>query len=204
MKNHDRYILTAMLVALICVISYHWIDRPVTEMFLSLRGTWLTAIFKQLTRLGESQWYLAGGLLLWLRYRKSDPTLSSGGLLLFSSVALSGIAANIAKSILGRARPRLYDHHDIFGFDFFHIDYAWLSFPSGHSATAFSAASALALMFPRYRVICYCAAALVASSRVILAQHWVSDIVAGSFLGLMTTLLLYHKHFRRSMHEQPV
>lgn len=189
------------IIILVCASSYVWLDRPVTDFFLDLRESMLYQIFKQITRLGESQWYLAGGLLLWLFYRKKDSLKAGGGLLLLSSVALSGIAANILKSFLGRARPRLYIHEQIYGFDFFHIEYAWLSFPSGHSATALGAASALALIFPRYKLFFYGLGITIAASRVILAQHWLSDVIAGSFLGLAATLLLYHKHFRKTMHD---
>ncbi len=197
-------VITGLAVlTLFCAASYVCLDRPVTDFFLDLRESMLYKIFKQITRLGESQWYLAGGLLLWLFYRKKDPFKAGGGLLLLSSVALSGVVVNILKSLLGRARPRLYVHEQIYGFDFFHIEYAWLSFPSGHSATALGAASAMALIFPRYKTFFYAAGITVAASRVILTQHWLSDVIAGSFLGLAVTLLLYHKHFRKTMYDKP-
>lgn len=188
---------------LVCTASYIWLDRPVTDFFLDLRESMLYQIFKQITRLGESQWYLAGGLLLWLFYRKKDPLNAGGGLLLLSSVALSGIIAYTLKSLLGRARPRLFDHHQIYGFDFFHLEYAWQSFPSGHSATALGAASAMALIFPRYKIFFYIVGGIVAASRIILAQHWLSDVIAGSILGLATTILLYNKYFRKTMYDKP-
>lgn len=192
----------SIILFFLCAASYIWLDRPLTDIFLELKGSVFYQTFKQITKLGESQWYLGGGLLLWLFFRKKDPRKAGGGLLLLSSVALSGIAVNILKSILGRARPRLYIHEQVYGFDFFHIEYAWLSFPSGHSATALGAASALALIFPRYKTVFYIAGITIAASRIILTQHYLSDVLAGSFLGLATTLLLYQQHFRKTMHEQ--
>lgn len=190
------------VLSLSCVAGYFWIDRPLTDFFLEFKGGALYQTFKHITRLGESQWYLFGGILLWLFYRNKNSLNASGGLLLTSSVALSGIAANILKSILGRARPRLYIHDQIYGFDFFHIEYAWLSFPSGHSATALGAASALALIFPRYKIILYMAGIAIAASRIILTQHYLSDVLAGSYLGAATTLLLYQLLFKQRMHEK--
>ena len=200
MQNNTIRLVTAVALAILCAASYLWMDLPVTDFLLATRPPLLTAIFKQITRLGESQWYLAGGLLVWLNFRKKDDRKASQGLLLFSSVAISGITANILKSLLGRARPRLYIHEQIYGFDFFHIDYAWLSFPSGHSATALGAASVLALCFPRLRIPFYAAGILIALSRVILTQHYLSDIIAGSILGLATTIILYQHSFRKKIH----
>ena len=192
------------ILLLFCTASYVWLDKPLIDFFLNYKETAFHQTFKQITKLGESQWYLVGGLLLWLFYRKKDSLQAGGGLLLLTSVAVSGIAVNILKSILGRARPRLYIHEQIYGFDFFHIEYAWLSFPSGHSATALGAASALALIFPRYKTAFYTAGIIIAASRIVLAEHYLSDVIVGSFLGLATTLLLYQQHFRKTMHEQPL
>lgn len=201
MSKNASVITGLAILILFCATSYVWLDRPIIEFFLLLRESAVYQTFKIVTRLGESQWYLFGGLFLWLFYRKNDTRIAGGGLLLLSSVALSGIAANILKSFLGRARPRLYIHEQIYGFDFFHIDYVWLSFPSGHSATALGAASALALIFPRFKLFFYAIGITVAASRIILTQHWLSDVIAGSVLGLVVTLQLYHKHFQKIMHD---
>jgi membrane-associated phospholipid phosphatase len=58
------------------------------------------------------------------------------------------------------------------------------SFPSGHAATAFAAATAVALLYPRLRVPVLALAALVALSRVYLGVHYWSDVLVGSLLGV--------------------
>jgi membrane-associated phospholipid phosphatase len=58
------------------------------------------------------------------------------------------------------------------------------SFPSGHAATAFAAATAVALVYPRLRVPVLLIAALVALSRVYLGVHYWSDVVVGSLVGV--------------------
>ncbi|HLS90450.1 MAG TPA: phosphatase PAP2 family protein [Limnochordia bacterium] len=57
------------------------------------------------------------------------------------------------------------------------------SFPSGHSALAFAVAKVAAESFPEVREAAYAAAALVGLSRVALGRHWMSDVVAGAWLG---------------------
>ena len=57
------------------------------------------------------------------------------------------------------------------------------SFPSGHSATAFAAATAVAIVSPRLRVPALAIAAAVGLSRVYLRVHFPLDVVAGALVG---------------------
>jgi undecaprenyl-diphosphatase len=57
------------------------------------------------------------------------------------------------------------------------------SFPSGHSLTAFAVTVPLSLYYPSYMYGLYFCAASIATSRVILGMHFLSDVVAGSAIG---------------------
>jgi membrane-associated phospholipid phosphatase len=76
------------------------------------------------------------------------------------------------------------------------------SFPSGHAATAFAAATAVGVLHPRFRAPLLALAVMVALSRVYLGVHFWSDVLVGSLLGvgigLATALLL-----RRGRGEPP-
>ena len=61
---------------------------------------------------------------------------------------------------------------------------ATASFPSGHAATAFAGAFALARFVPQVRTAFWLLALLVAVSRVYLGLHYPFDIVAGALVGL--------------------
>lgn len=70
-----------------------------------------------------------------------------------------------------------------------------LSFPSGHTATAFSSAQ---FMFREYRdenfwlsVCGYPVAAATGMYRVFNNRHWLGDIVAGAGIGILTTEAAY-------------
>ena len=57
------------------------------------------------------------------------------------------------------------------------------SFPSGHTAGSFAAATALAAFYPKDRPILLGLAAAVGLSRVYLGHHFPSDVLAGAAIG---------------------
>jgi undecaprenyl-diphosphatase len=57
------------------------------------------------------------------------------------------------------------------------------SFPSAHAAFSFMMATLLSFWFPRYRVIFYIAAGFIGWTRIYLALHYPTDVIAGALLG---------------------
>jgi undecaprenyl-diphosphatase len=64
------------------------------------------------------------------------------------------------------------------------------SFPSGHAATAFAAATAVGMLHPRLRAPLLVIAGMVALSRVYLGVHFWSDVLVGSLLGVAIGLVV--------------
>lgn len=66
------------------------------------------------------------------------------------------------------------------------------SFPSGHSASAFSLFSFLAIAFrkKRWGMFLFLVALVAAYSRIYLAQHFFNDVYVGSIIGVLCTLLM--------------
>jgi len=92
------------------------------------------------------------------------------------------IVTNLTKVLVDRARP---DIHRLTGF-------SGASFPSGHAATAAATFAAVALLLGRgrsQRVKAFLAAAAaaiavgVATTRVLLGVHWLTDVLAGLAIG---------------------
>ena len=96
-----------------------------------------------------------------------------------SSILAGGIISK-TKIITARERP---DHSNN------------RSFPSGHTQTAFVAAEFLHQEYKNQSVWIsiggYSAAAFVGIARVYNNKHWVSDVVAGAGIGILSTKLVY-------------
>ena len=76
-----------------------------------------------------------------------------------------------------------------------------LSFPSGHTAQAFLAASIVHTEFRHksqlYGIGAYTLATSVAALRMINTKHWQSDVVAGAGFGILSAHLAYLTHRNR-------
>lgn len=151
-------------------------------------------VFNTITRLGETAWILypagaaliAFSLLRGAANRKSATNRHSIMLAvyyLFTTIAFSGLLANLFKNLIGRARPPYVPEDLIWQSIPFGDNYDYASFPSGHATTAGALAVALALLLPRLRVFLIVAGIWIAVSRPALAVHFPSDVVAGFAFG---------------------
>jgi undecaprenyl-diphosphatase len=115
---------------------------------------------------------------------------------LFLAIFLPGVVTNILKHVLSRARPR-FAGDDPFAFKFldglrhvFDGNPQFASMPSGHATTAFAVAVAFGTLWPRLRPLLWTYAALIALSRVVIAAHHPSDVLAGAIVGCVGALLV--------------
>jgi membrane-associated phospholipid phosphatase len=177
---------------LLAVFSYIYIDRELALQCQTLQDTDLHETFRWITKAGDSLPYLTGSLALYLfsRYIRLNRIVADRMLFVFVSVAASGIAVDLIKPVLGRFRPKLYFTDGLYGFDFFHLKANFVSFPSGHAATAFAVATALMYLLPKYRHLWILFAVMVAMSRVIVTAHYLSDVIMGAYIGIMTVIVL--------------
>jgi len=151
--------------------------------------------FRAITDIGKSNWMLiptgaAIAVALVLRRRHIGFRNSAAyGLIastigfVFVSIGGAGLIANLAKNIIGRGRPKLFDQVGVLDFKPFAFDADWASFPSGHATNMFAFATVIGMLWPKGRVLLYTLAAWIAASRVLIGEHYLTDVVAGAILG---------------------
>ena len=152
-------------------------------------------VFRTITDIGRSNWILiptGAAIALAIVLRRNHMGFRNGaayGLIastigfVFVSVGGAGLIANLLKSIIGRARPKLFETVGQLELQLFAFDPDYASTPSGHATTIFALATVIAILWPRGRVLLYTAAAWIAASRVLIGAHYFTDVVLGAALG---------------------
>lgn len=201
LDRQGRWGLFHGMVAAAILLSIALLDRPAARLF-HVPDDRLTHWLHWITNFGEAWGWLIGfGLATLVCRIVADASRTIVGrerwnawmlvpLYLFLSVAVSGIAVDILKILIGRTRPKLLFRDELFtwGGPSFHPDH-W-SFPSGHVTTVASLAGALTVLWPRHAAAYWLLAALVALSRLGVGAHYPSDTIGGAWLGLMVALYL--------------
>jgi len=193
--NRFSLIFASLVMIVLIVISYMYIDKEVALWAFTLYEKPLFNAAEFLSHFGEATYPLVISALLWIFYKyKTKEVLKAyyAGLFFVINV-VTGVGVNVLKAFFAKARPLELQWHDIFGFSWFKIDSMYNSFPSGHTTTAFTVATLLALYFPRYTIAFYIYAVVMAAARVLSYNHYVSDVLAGALFATLSTLYMYQR-----------
>jgi undecaprenyl-diphosphatase len=167
---------------------FAWIvrlDGRLSEEVTDLRWWPLTHVME-----AASSWWVKGplfvavALLCDLLVKRAALRVPAVALVTLTSLLVASLASTAAKGVFERSRPPLAD----VGISAIGALPSSPSFPSGHAATAFGAAVALAVLAPAVRWWALLVATLVAVSRVYLGMHFTADVAAGAALGTAVAL----------------
>jgi len=112
-----------------------------------------------------------------------DKEISTTGRMLVESVLYSGLVVSVIKYAVGRSRPYTNEGpSDLFDYTF---QEANVSFPSGHTAIAFTVSTVLAKRIdnPIASVALYGLAGFTGYQRIYDNKHWFSDVFVGAAIG---------------------
>jgi membrane-associated phospholipid phosphatase len=120
---------------------------------------------------------------------KHDKQLQKNAAYMVGGFVVSSIVTQSMKRIIKRDRPYVTYPYIINRY----VGSSSYSFPSGHTSSAFSTATSLSLLFPKWYVIApsYLYAATVGYARMYQGVHYPSDVIAGALVGAGTAWLCY-------------
>jgi membrane-associated phospholipid phosphatase len=201
-----RWAIALLLTGAAVCICYFWLDKPI-------------AFFAH-AELGQSRWFyratqipeflapiaLLALLVLGVRAVAALPVTRSETVVLLCSVSLliANASKNQLKFLFGRTWPETWIQGNpslirdgVYGFHPFHSGAAFRSFPSGHTAVVCAVLAVLWLCYPRLRFVYACAAAAVIIGLVGANFHFLSDCIAGAFVGAWigwVVVMLWDRH----------
>ncbi|TYR76423.1 phosphatase PAP2 family protein [Rossellomorea vietnamensis] len=145
----------------------------------------ILSFFHMITHLGGARFTISAMLVMYL--------LAEQGTLLRKTVIIAMLALTVShliaagiKKLVKRIRPyAALPNANLYGHQF--KDH---SFPSGHTTAVFSITAPFMIHYPALIMVLLPVSLLTALSRVVLGVHYPSDILAGSFLGTVTAVLI--------------
>lgn len=216
MPVRELYKLAIGLFAVLALAlaSIYWWDQSLSAYFgeKSVHEFWF-GYFRPITTAGQGEFHFGfalGCIVIgwwankkpsWFRHqqmatpnsespRPLTEALGELGRRMLSALVIAGLFVQLLKFVIGRARPSVSPDFHPWVWDPFNHHWNFHSMPSGHSQTAFTTATILALYFPRFRYWFFLAAASIALSRVVLNAHSLSDVIVGSYIGIAVAYLV--------------
>lgn len=149
----------------------------------------LDLFFINFTYLGDGLFAVAVIILLMVLRRWSQAWQ------ILIAFLLSALLAQALKALFGMPRPwEVFEHGGKYAYFIDGVTRrGFSSFPSGHSTTVFTLATMLAIFEKnkRMNVFYVLTAVAVGYSRIYLGQHFLTDVLVGSFLGVLTAVLVH-------------
>jgi len=142
----------------------------------NFKGSFSNEIMKIANSLGSGELQLP---LLGLLYLSENEYNKNSAYLGFKAWLKAGIYTWILKVSIGRARP-CEETKGFFGPGFKH-----LSFPSGHTSSAFALATVMGERYQK-KLLAYTLATLVGLSRIYFNKHYPSDVLVGALIGYLS------------------
>ncbi len=188
--------LTACFAVLLLLMS-RWVDLPLTHAIERHVPPLVNDVFDQIGDLGDSEGYILAGLLLYVvslvgmrrgwtcPLRAGFERLARYSMLLLATMSIGGLITLVLKKVVSRARPEVLLEQGWHGLGVPFAGDPYDSFPSSHTLTAFAVAAVIGEIAPRWRLPLLLVAAVVAASRVINRDHFLSDVTAAAFIGIM-------------------
>lgn len=178
---------------LLIIISYIYWDAPVAQFFQSISfSPNIDIVVNIINDLGLGWSYILGlPIAAYIAKHYKRHRLTKILVFIWLGILFAGITCDLLKVILGRARPDALFQHLHNGFYWFQKSARYWSMPSGHATVITAAMAGCACFKPRYTLFFLSIAVIISAARVVLTQHYISDILAGMYLAITCVYFLH-------------
>jgi membrane-associated phospholipid phosphatase len=191
----NQWIIAFVAMVAAVVIAYQFVDRDIASYASAhfQKKPWfdaMTQIPEWLARLALVVFVLSAAYAL---IGRALPRPLVVGLLASASLVIASAIKDQLKLAFGRTWPETWTnnnpsfiHDQVYGFNPFHGGQAYASFPSGHTTATCAVMAVLWICYPKYRPVYGLVIAAVVIGLLGADYHFLSDIIAGGFLGSLT------------------
>ena len=194
LRKYKAFIVPFLLMVIAACILKAFFSKEELFFFVNSHHTKsLDILFSYFTHIGDGLMFVALILILcFVQFRKAML-----GLIIY---ILSSQIAQVLKRFVfpDTLRPKKYfegitELHFVEGVKVHNM----MSFPSGHTTSAFAMACFIVFILPKeylkkYAIVLFMMACMVAYSRMYLAQHFFEDVFMGSMIGTFTAFFSYY------------
>ena len=191
------FIQITFIVSLITILSIKFLDARIAQMVLHLLRSnhSLNKVTEHIPDL-LPHFVGIGTIFMWAMYfyrlQKKKIDSETQFLKLAATVLpASYLVKTLLKFIFGRTFPRdwLIHNHQLT----FHWFSFWSSsFPSGHMVVFAAFGTAILIYYPRYRSVVLIFLILLGAALIGTNYHFLSDVIAGAYIGIVTTYFIYY------------
>jgi membrane-associated phospholipid phosphatase len=197
----NALIRSFVIVVILCVICYFWVDKPVAFLMYRLHGSGTGPLGSAFlaTMLTDIVYFIAIGAMGWYAYeelaiRKDNRFVRCVGLTSLSIPITYFIKTNL-QYLLGRLGPRYYDSpvllfsrkDTLYGFQFFTPG----SFPSGHMCVFSAALMIPCYFYPKFKKFAVVLLGILGFLLLFENYHFLSDVIAGTYLGVLIAMGMF-------------
>jgi len=195
MSSSTKWTVSFAVMIAVVALSYEWLDRPIAVyVHAEFHGVkalpWLTFIPECLAVLAVAAFLVMGWRVAIGRYlSKVESVLLVCGVSLSVGVAIK----DQLKFAFGRTWPETWINNNpslirnnVYGFNPFQGGSGYASFPSGHMTMICAVVSVLWICYPKFRAVYVLLIAAVGIGLIGADYHFLSDVIAGGFLGIST------------------
>lgn len=187
-----------LLLTPLVVLCVRYLDIPLADLvryrlFASLQWSNLTSNLPDLLLQGVLAATCGALVLYQVRSRMGiDDALTRLSKLVAWTAPASYLVKSVLKFAFGRVNTRMWlEQPGLYGFHWFQGRQGCEGFPSGHMVVSVALLAALCRYYPKSRPWCLLPGVLLGVALVATEYHFLSDVIAGAYLGVVVEAIVF-------------